>query len=204
MQLYDLELSGNCYKVRLFSALLGVQLDLVPVDFLGGEHKGPALTKLNPWGQLPILIDGPLVLRDSHAMLVYLAEKHAATAWWPTDAAARGEITQWLSTSANEVQNGPCAARLVDKFGYKLDKPAALQRSAHILTLLDAHLQHHDWLALGHPTIADIAVFPYVALAGEGGIDLTAYPAIVQWIARIKTIPGYVSMPGTEALAHAD
>ena len=196
MKLYDLELSGNCYKVRLFAALAKIELELVPVDFMGGEHKRPPLTNLNPWGELPILEDGKVVLRDSQAILVYLAAQYGDENWLPRDAAGLGEVAQWLSTSANEIQNGPGAARLVDKFGYAIDKANTLQRAARILPLIEAHLAAHQWLALGRPTIADCAVMPYVALAPEGGISLEAYPNIRQWIARIKALPGFIPMPG--------
>lgn len=196
MKLYDLTLSGNCYKVRLFAALTGIPLDVVPVDFMAGEHKRPPLIDKNPWGELPILEDGELVLRDSQAILVYLAARYSSETWFPTDPAGMGIVMQWLSTSANEIQNGPGAARLVDKFGYTLDKEDTLRRSARILPLIDAHLANHAWLALNRPTIADCAVFPYVALAPEGGVDLGLYPNIVSWIERIKALPGFVAMPG--------
>ncbi|MBK7464956.1 MAG: glutathione S-transferase [Betaproteobacteria bacterium] len=196
MKLYDLELSGNCYKVRLFAALAKIPLEMVPVDFMGGEHKRPPLTNLNPWGELPILEDGKVVLRDSQAILVYLAAQYGDENWLPRDATGLGEVMQWLSTSANELQNGPCAARLADKFGYAIDKADTLERAARILPLIEAHLAAHQWLALGRPTIADCAVMPYVALAPEGGISLEAYPNIRQWIARIKALPGFIPMPG--------
>lgn len=199
MKLYDLVLSGNCYKVRLFAALAKIPLTIEPVDFLGGAHKRAPLIDLNPWGQIPILQDGAVVLRDSQAILVYLATKHADRTWFPDDAASMGEIMQWLSTAANEIQNGPAAARLVDKFGYALDKADTLNRATRILPLIDAHLSSHDWLALGRPTIADCAVFPYVALAPEGGISLDPYPNIRQWLARVKALPNFLGMPGVQA-----
>lgn len=196
MKLYDLTLSGNCYKVRLFAALAGIPVDIVPVDFLAGEHKRPPLSELNPWGEIPILVDGEVVLRDSQAILVYLARRYAGEAWLPNDPAAMAEVVQWLSTAANEVQNGPGAARLVDKFGYALDKADTLRRAARILPLIDARLADHDWLALDRPTIADCAVLPYVALAPEGGVSLSDFPHIRAWIARVKALPGFVPMPG--------
>lgn len=196
MKLYDLTLSGNCYKVRLFAALAGIPLEIVPVDFLGGEHKRPPLIELNPWGELPILVDGEVVLRDSQAILVYLARRYAGEAWLPGDPAAMAEVVQWLSTAANEVQNGPGAARLVDKFGYGLDKADTLRRAARILPLIEARLADHAWLALDRPTIADCAVLPYVALAPEGGVSLSDFPHIRAWIERVKALPGFVPMPG--------
>lgn len=196
MKLYDLELSGNCYKVRLFAALAKIELDIVPVDFMGGEHKRPPLTDLNPWGELPILEDGEVVLRDSQAILVYLAAKYGDESWLPRDPAGLGEVMQWLSTAANEIQNGPGAARLVDKFGYAIDKTDTLRRAARILPLIEAHLARHRWLAVDRPTIADCAVMPYVALAPEGGITLDAWPNIRQWLGRIRELPGFIPMPG--------
>ena len=196
MQLYDLELSGNCYKVRLFAALAKIPVDIVAVDFLGGEHKRAPLIDLNPWGEIPILEDGEVVLRDSQAILVYLATEYGGETWLPRDAAGMGEVMQWLSTAANEIQNGPGAARLVDKFGYAIDKADSEQRAARILPLIEAHLGRHRWLALERPTIADCAVMPYVALAPEGGVSLQPYPRIRQWIGRIKELPGFVGMPG--------
>lgn len=196
MLLHDLELSGNCYKVRLFAALAGIPLPLAPVDFLGGEHRRPPLLALNPWGELPVLQDGDLVLRDSQAILIYLARRHGGHAWRPDSAAGQAEVAQWLSVAANEIQHGPCTARLIDKFGYELDKSVALGKAGRILGLLETHLATHDWLALGRPTVADCAVFPYVALAPEGGIDLTPYAAVRRWLARVKALPGFLGMPG--------
>jgi len=197
MKLYDLELSGNCYKVRLFAALANIDLEIVPVDFLGGEHKRKPLTDLNPWGELPILVDGNRVLRDSQAILIYLAGTYGGAAWWPAESHLQAEVAQWLSTAANEIQNGPASARLVDKFGYAIDKADTLKRSARVLPLIDAHLARDQWLALSRPTIADCAVYPYVALAPEGAVDLAPYANIRSWIERIKRLPGYVAMPGT-------
>lgn len=196
MKLYDLEPSGNCYKVRLFAALAKIPLEIIPVDFMSGEHKRAPLIDLNPLGQLPVLTDGAVVLRDSQAILVYLAGKYGGDSWLPRDPADMAEVMQWLSTAANEIQNGPGAARLVDKFGYAIDKADALKRAANILPVIDAHLARHQWLALDRPTIADCAVMPYIALAHEGGISLQPYPNITGWIGRIKALPGFIPMSG--------
>jgi glutathione S-transferase len=198
MKLYDLEPSGNCYKVRLFAALAQIPVEIVPVDFMAGAHKKPPLIELNAWGELPILVDGDVVLRDSQAILVYLAGKYGGEAWLPKEPAHMALVVQWLSVAANEIQNGPAAARLVDKFGYAIDKADTLKRSDRILPLLEAHLATNAWLAMGRPTIADCAVFPYVALAHEGGVPLTAYPQIRAWMARIKALPNFLTTPGVQ------
>ena len=195
MKLYDLDPSGNCYKVRLFAALANIELELVAVDFLNGEHKKPPLSELNPLGQLPILEDGGHIVRDSQAILVYLAGTYGGLAWWPDNARGQAEIVQWLSFTANEIQHSLNAARLVQKFGYPLDKAAALEKATAALTLLDDHLQRNDWLALERPTIADCAVYPYVVLGPEGDVDLTPYSHVARWMARIESLPGYLPKP---------
>ena len=198
MKLYDLELSGNCFKVRLFAALANIELEIVPVDFLGGEHKSEKMLALNPFGELPVFVHGDIVLRDAQTILVYLARYYELESWLPSVPEQMAEVQQWLSTAANEVQHGPNAARLVDKFGFALHKPTTIANSERILNLLESHLQQHDWLALSRPTIADCAVMPYVALAPEGGVPLTDYQAINGWIARLKALPGFNGMPGIE------
>ena len=195
MKLYDLEGSGNCYKVRLFASLANIDLDIVPVDFLNGAHKKPPLSDLNPLGELPILEDKKIVVRDSQAILVYLAGAYGGLAWWPAHPQGQAEIVQWLSFAANEVQHSVNVARLVQKFGYALDKEAALEKSPAVLSLLDQHLASNEWLAIGRPTIADCAVYPYVALAPEGSVDLTPYTHIARWMKRIEGLPGYLPKP---------
>jgi len=194
-KLYDMEPSGNCYKIRLLCSFLGVPLTLTPVDFLGGEHKRPPLTDLNPWGEIPIFVDGDLVLRDSQAILVYIARKWGGETWLPTDAARMAQVMEWLMVAENEVARGPNDARLHDKFGYKLDVELARRNAARTLGLINTHLTKHQWLALDHPTIADIACMPYIGIGHEGGVPLTPYPAIEAWINRIRALPGFITMP---------
>ncbi|WP_234781903.1 glutathione S-transferase family protein [Sinorhizobium saheli] len=195
MKLYDLELSGNCYKVRLFLQLIGQEYELVPVDFLGGAHKKPPLSELNPFLEIPILADGDLVLRDSHAILVYLARKYGGEGWMPTEPSSMARVIEWLMVAENEIARGPNDARLHDKFGYDLDHGLAVKRSTRILDLIEEHLKGRDWLVLGRPTIADIACFPYIALGHEGRVPVGDRRNVTAWIGRIKTLPGFVGMP---------
>ncbi|MGE6531412.1 glutathione S-transferase family protein [Pseudomonas sp. NPDC077382] len=195
MKLYDLGPSGNCYKVRLFAALANIDLELIAVDFLNGEHKRSPLSELNPLRQLPILDDAGYVVRDSQAILVYLAGAYGGLAWWPDNPRGQAKIVQWLSFTANEIQHSLNAARLVQKFGYPLDKAAALAKAPEVLQQLDDHLQHNDWLALDRPTIADCAVYPYVVLAPEGDVDLTPYSHVADWMKRLEALPGYLPKP---------
>jgi glutathione S-transferase len=93
------------------------------------------------------------------------------------------------------VQHSPGDARLVDLFGYKLDKATAIANSKHILLIFEAHLAKNEWLEMGRVTIADIACFPYIALSHQGGVSLEPYPNIRAWIARIKALPNFITMP---------
>lgn len=194
-KLYDLELSGNCYKVRLLSALVGAPLEIIPVDFLDGAHKQPPLSGLNPFLEIPVFEDGALVLRDSQAILVYIARKWGGEDWLPVDPAGLAQVSQWLMVAENELARGPNDARLHDKFGYTLDVALARSKSARILAIMAQHLAHEKWLALARPTIADIACMPYVALGHEGGVPLDPYPAVAAWVDRVKALPGFVGMP---------
>lgn len=195
MKLYDLELSGNCYKVRLFCSLLGLELNVVSVDFLAGEHKRKPLIERNPFGEIPVFEDDGTILRDSQAILVYLARKHGGERWLPLDAKAMAEVVTWLMVAENEIARGPNDARLHDKFGVALDVEAARQKSERLLGIMEEHLKTRAWLAGDHATIADIACMPYLGLAHEGGVSLAPYPAIRAWIDRIKALPGFIGMP---------
>lgn len=196
IKLYEHELSGNCYKVKLMLSLLGLKYATVPVDLMRGEHKFSEFLRLNPLGQVPVLTDGDLVIRDSQTILVYLARRYGSEDWFPIDAESMSKVVQWLSTAANEIQNGPATARLHYLFNLKTDLGLAQQRSHGILQVMDEHLQERKWLELNCPSIADVACYPYIGLAPEGGISLEAYPNVVAWIERIRELPGYVAMPG--------
>ncbi|MDX5373877.1 MAG: glutathione S-transferase family protein [Pseudomonadaceae bacterium] len=197
MQLHDFTLSGNCYKVRLFLALLGRDVELLPVDLRGGAQKQPDFLALNPRGQVPVLVDDGQAIYDSQAILVYLAKRYADASWYPQDALGQARVAAWLSFAAGEVARGPGQARLHALFRAPGDSEEAQRRAVQTLELLDAHLSRHSWLAEGTtPTIADLAVYPYVALAGDGGVDLAPYAHIAAWFARIRALPGYIDMPG--------
>jgi glutathione S-transferase len=196
MKLYDFELSGNAYKVRLLLSFLMLEYERIPVSLKDGEQKLPEFLALNPMGQIPVLVDGDLCLRDSQAILVYLARRYGGEQWLPTEAVAMGQIMQWLFTAGHEIQVGPAAARVFHLFGRPLDINHANQRSHDVLRLLDGQLKGRDWLALDRPTIADVACFPYIALTKDARISLDLYVNVQAWIERFKQIPGFVEMPG--------
>jgi glutathione S-transferase len=201
IKLYDFELSGSCYKIRMFLNILDVHYETTVVDFVNKEHKGENFMAINPFGELPVLEDGDLRLRDAQAILVYLAKKYdKSNQWYPDDAESMGRIQQWLSTGGGEVMNS-AAARLVKILNYPLDLEKLQAGANRVFKIMDAHLATRDYLELNHPTIADIACFPYTAMAGEGGIDLSPYPNVLKWIERVKGMPGFITMPGIPAAA---
>ncbi|WP_313086627.1 glutathione S-transferase [Pseudomonas sp.] len=196
MKIYDLTLSGNCYKVRLFLGLIGQTAELVPVDLLKGEQRQAPFLALNPRGQVPVLEDGEVRLADSQAILVYLAQRYAP-AWFAEGPLGQARIVSWLSFAANEMQHGPATARVARLFKRPIDEALTASRAQAAMQQLERQLTEHRWLAeTATPTIADVAVYPYVALAGEGGIDLAVYPAVRAWCGRIRELPGFVGMPG--------
>jgi glutathione S-transferase len=196
-QLHDFELSGNCYKVRLLLSLLDIEHEKVAVDFLGGAHKAPEFLRINPLGQVPTLVDGEVVIRDSQAILVYLARRYGDEGWLPTDAEGLARITQWLSNAANEIMHGFAVARWYHLMKRThVDIALATERAHNFLRMLDAHLETRSWLEFERPTIADIACFPYIALAHQGQIALDDYPQVRAWLARVKQLPRFISMPG--------
>lgn len=202
IKLYNDELSGNCYKLRLFMSLIELPYERVPINFHPGrEHKSEAFLKVNPFGQLPAIDDEGYVLRDAQAILVYLATRYDGTQrWLPTDAQVRGRVALWL-TVAEDITRSAAAARLHDAFGYPFDvdacRSAAHKLFAHIEDhLADGEIEDLGWLAGHAPTIADIACFPYIALAPEGGVPLNRYPALGRWVRRVKALPRFIGMPG--------
>lgn len=197
MKLYGHELSGNSYKVKLMLSLLGLDYEWIKVDLMAAAHKQPEFLALNPFGQVPVLVDGETVLADAQAILVYLARQYGGEQWLPLAAEPMSRVIRWLSTTAGEIRQGPESARLYHLFkATSIDIERALQKSEFILAQLNTHLADREWLELGHPTIADVAVFPYVALAPDGKISLENYPYVLAWCDRIQHLPGFVGMMG--------
>ncbi len=202
--LYDYVLSANCYKVRLLLGLLDLEYESVVVDFHPGrEHKSETFRQINPLGHIPVLDEDGFVLRDAHAILVYLARRHDPTEqWYPVEDAARlGEVAQWMAFAEGTASTAS-AARLHINLGYDFDIDAVRAGAHELFRVADEHLWFReqdgmDWFASGdHPTIADVALFPDIMLAEEGGVDLLDYPALIRWTDRVKRVPGFVVMPG--------
>ncbi|PKR52727.1 glutathione S-transferase family protein [Thalassospira povalilytica] len=192
MKLYYHPISGHAHRAVLMLGLLGLDHELVEVDLASGAHKKPDFLALNPFGQVPVLQDGETVISDSNAILVYLAKKQGVTNWLPEDPKGAASIQRWLSVAAGQIAFGPGAARLVTLFGAPFDPHEVIARAHAILGLMEAHLNTQNWLAADHPTIADVALYSYVARAPEGNVDLAGYGKVRDWLSRIEELPGFV------------
>ena len=196
MKLYYMPVSGNAYKVRILLSLLQVPYEKVVLR--GGvekEHKRPEFLKLNPRGEVPVVEDEGTALWDSSACLVYIARKYGGEAWLPSAPAAMAQVMQWVALAGNEIQYGLQYARrgvLQDRWtAGTLEQGQALGRIA--LNVLETRLKDNAWLALGRPTIAEVACFPYVETAPEARVPLDPYPGILSWLARCKALPGWAA-----------
>lgn len=193
MKFYSAAASGNAHKVRILLELLRVPHETVLLDFAKREHKAAEFLRLNPRGEVPAIEDAGVVVWDSGACLAYIARKYGGEEWLPAAPAAMAEVMQWLSLAASEIQFGLQYARRGLVQGRwtagTLEQGHAIGRVA--LVALEQRLQHNEWLALGRPTVADIACFPYVETAPESGIPLDAYPSIKTWLDRCGALSGW-------------
>ncbi|MBN3763725.1 glutathione S-transferase [Burkholderia sp. Ac-20365] len=197
MKLYYHPLSGHSHRARLFLSLLGIGHELIQVDLAAAEHKSAEFLKLNRFGQVPVLVDGDTTIADSNAILVYLARKSGKTDWLPQTPALEAAVQRWLSVAAGEIAFGPAAARLITVFGAKYNAEELIARAHRILTLIDEELAGREFIAQPHPTIADVALYSYIARAPEGNVDLSFYPNVQGWLRRIEALPGFVEFQKT-------
>ena len=195
LKLYTFPLSGNAHRADLFLSLLGLDYERIEVDLAGGEQRSEAFLAINPRGKVPVLVDGDDVITESNAILIYLATKYDDGGWLPRDAFGAAQVQQWLSVAAYDVATGPAAARLVNLFGAQLDLAGAQESSTAFLAYLEVELADRAFLAADRATLADVAVYSYVAHAPEGGVSLEPYQNLRNWIARVEALDGFRGMP---------
>jgi glutathione S-transferase len=196
--LYNIPVSGNCHKIRLLLSFLEIDYQTYDLNLASLEQKSDEYLQLNPFGQAPVLVDGEITIRDSQAILVYLASHYGSADWWTDDPEQLAHITEWLSTAANEIAHGPALMRAHYKFGRKIDLEHTQTVIEKVLSIIDQHLHSSAWLVGSNPSIADIAIYPYLALAHEGHIDLNPYTHILEWMARFESLPHFIAMPGIQ------
>lgn len=189
--------SGNCYKVRLCCAQLGITLARRPVNILAGESRTAEFLALNPNGRIPLLQlpDGRL-LAESNAMLGYLA---AQSSLLPSDRFERALVHQWLFFEQYSHERFIATNRywlhiLGDAELYAEQIKANEAPGYAALDVMEAVLAKSPFIALGSYSIADIALYAYTHVAHEGGFDLTDYPNIRTWLNRVEAEPGHIPM----------
>lgn len=197
--LYRYPLSGHAHRVQLMLSLLHLPAELVDVDLKQAAHKRPEFLALNPFGQVPVLDDNGIILSDSNAILVYLARTYGGESWYPSDAVSQAQIQRWLSVAAGQIAFGPAAARLVTVFGAKKNVDEVIALAHTVLRVMEAELARHPFMVGSGATIADVAVYTYIAHAPEGNVSLSDYPAVRAWLQRIESLPGFVGMQKTAA-----
>lgn len=199
IKLYSFPRSGHAHRVELMLSLLELPTELVFVDLAKGAHKQADFLALNSFGQVPVIDDQGVVLADSNAILVYLAQKYGKGLWLPTDPIGAAKVQRWLSVAAGQIASGPAAARLITVFGAPYNAEEVIARSHNLLKVIDQELAHTAYLAGTDPTIADVAAYSYIAHAPEGNVSLADYANVRAWLARIEALPGFIAMPRTMA-----
>ncbi|WP_434559662.1 glutathione S-transferase family protein [Pseudomonas sp. Z4-20] len=197
IKLYHFPLSGHAHRVQLMLSLLELPVEVIFVDLAKGAHKQADFLAINPFGQVPVIDDDGVVLADSNAILVYLAQKYGQGRWLPTDPVGAARVQRWLSVAAGPLHAGPATARLITVFGASHNAEDVIARSHSLLKVIDHELSNSAYLAGDTPTIADIAGYSYTAHAPEGNVSLQDYAHVRAWLARVEALPGFVGMPRT-------
>jgi glutathione S-transferase len=195
MLLYNNPLSGNCYKVRLLAAQLGLDLELREVDVLDRAGRPELLGGLNPALRVPVLIlDDGKALPESNAIIHYLAE---GTEYLPQERFERAQVLQWLFFEQYSHEPHIAILRFWSLFGIDASDEQRKEKrwwGNFALAALDKHLRDHAFLVGERYTIADIALYAYTHVAPEGGFELSRFPAIAPWLDRVAAQPGHVPM----------
>lgn len=200
LTLHEYAPSGNCYKIRLTAALLGVPIRRVNYDTLKGETRTPDfLANVNANGRIPVLQIGARFLPESNAACYWLASGSSLV---PADRFDQADMLHWMFFEQYNHEPNIATLRFWRAFvgedalseaqrGQMAVKQAAGEAA---LGLMAEELDARDWLVGTTPSLADICLFAYMHVADEGGFDLARWPAIGRWIARVKALPGFVPL----------
>jgi glutathione S-transferase len=198
-QVHGVSASGNCYKVRLALEQLNLPYVWHEVDMMNGATHTDAFRKLNPNGKVPVLqIDDTTCLAESDAILCYLAE---GTPLLPADRLARAQVLQWMFFEQYSHEPNVAVARFILQFLKQADDPRLPEKTAgsyRALDVMESHLATRTFFVGERYTVADIALYAYTHVADEANLDLSRYPAIRAWLARVREQPRHVEMPGVD------
>ncbi|MEC9346298.1 MAG: glutathione S-transferase family protein [Pseudomonadota bacterium] len=197
LTLYDNADSGNGYKVRLLLHMLEIRFRRVEVAIFEGESRKPGFLRRNPNGRIPTVeFDDGSHLWESNALLWYFAE---GTRFIPEERRARAEVLQWMFFEQYSHEPYIAVLRAWTRHGpvtelQQAQVPWREREGYRALGVMEAHLDGRDWFVDGRMSIADIALYAYTHVAGQGGFDLTEYPAVRAWLDRVAAQPGFVPL----------
>lgn len=192
--------SGNCYKIKLTAALLGLPLATRQYDIIAGETRTPDfLERVNPNGRIPVLQIGNRFLPESNAACWYLA---SGSALIPQDSFDQADMLRWMFFEQYSHEPNIATMRFWLHFigsaqlspQQKAQMMAKRIAGCEALSLMDGHLAAHDWFVGDSVSLADIALFAYTHVADEGGFGLGDYPAVERWIDRVSQLPDFIPM----------
>ena len=195
MLLYDSPVSGNCYKVRLLLAHLGIPYERRFADVVDRSNRPELLGGLNPALRVPTLVlDDGRPLAESGAILWYLGD---GSRFVPEDPYERAQVLQWMFFEQYDHEPAIAVTRFWLAYSGRphefADRVAERQEAGRrALAAMDAHLREHTYLVGGRLTLADLALYAYTHVADEAGLELAPYPAITRWLERIASEPGHV------------
>ena len=193
MRLYDYLPSGNSYKVRWVMSHLGLPYIHVDVDIHKGDTQSEEFLALNPAGQIPLLVleDGR-PLAESNAIIRYLAE---GSSLLPNDPYDYANMLQWQFWEQYRHEPAIAVARYICNYARESRSGELVQlmpKGEAALAVMDAHLATRDWFVGEHCSLADVSLYAYTHVAGEGGFDLSQYPAVQAWLSRFAAQPGHI------------
>ncbi len=197
MLLFDSPVSGNCYKVRLLFAHLGIAYERQTVDVIDRSNRRELLGHLNPGLTVPTLVlDDGRPLGESAAILWYFGE---GTRFVPEDAYERAQVLQWMFFEQYQLEPTIAVVRFWVAYSgraeeFEPERPAKMKGGERALRRLERGLEGRDYLVGGSLTLADIALYGYTHVAEEGGFSLEPYPAVRAWLDRVAAEPGHVAM----------
>ena len=195
MLLYDSPVSGNCYKVRLLLAHLGIAYERQTMDVVDRSNRPEVLGGLNPSLRVPTLVlDDGRSLGESGAILWFFGE---GTRFVPDDPFERAHVLQWMFFEQYDLEPNIAVARFWLAYSGRPEQAGDRLEEWHrngnrVLAALEGRLEGREWLVGAGMTLADIAVYGYTHVAGEGGFELEPYPAVRAWLDRVAAQPGHV------------
>lgn len=197
-RLYQMQESGNCYKVRLLLHQLQIPCEYIEVDILSGESRTETFLEKNINGRVPTLqLDEEIYLPESNAILWYLAED---TPLLPRDKLARAKVLQWMFFEQYSHEPFIATSRFwisilqqADKFADQIEAKRSGGEAA--LAVMNRHLKINDYFVADQYTIADIALYAYTNVAEEGNFELSPYPAITAWLTRVQSQVRHIRLP---------